>query len=68
VLLLLARLGLRAGDIVALRIDDLDWSRGTVRVRGKGEKGVRLPLPQEAGDAVLEWVGGSSCVSEFPAR
>lgn len=56
VLLLLARLGLRAGDIVALRIDDIDWSRGTVRVRGKGRKEVRLPLPQDAGDAVLEYL------------
>ncbi len=56
VLLLLARLGLRAGDIVALRADDLDWSRGTVRVCGKGKKEVRLPLPQDAGDAVLEYL------------
>jgi site-specific recombinase XerD len=56
VLLLLARLGLRAGDIVALRIDDLDWARGTVRVRGKGKKEVCLPLPQDAGDAVLEYL------------
>jgi site-specific recombinase XerD len=38
VLLLLARLGLRAGDIVAMRLDDLDWEAGTVRVRGKGHK------------------------------
>jgi site-specific recombinase XerD len=56
VLLLLARLGLRAGDIVALRVDDFDWSRGTVRVCGKGKKEVRLPLPQETGDAVLEYL------------
>lgn len=59
VLLLLARLGLRAGDIVALRIDDLDWDRGTVRVRGKGRKEVRLPLPQDVGDAVLEYLEGA---------
>ena len=56
VLLLLARLGLRAGDVVALGIDDFDWACGTVRVRGKGKKEVRLPLPQDAGDAVLEYL------------
>jgi integrase len=56
VLLLLARLGLRAGDIVAMRLDDLDWNKGTLRVRGKGHKEVRLPLPQEAGDALAEYL------------
>lgn len=56
VLLLLARLGLRAGDIVALRIDDLDWKQGTMRVRGKGHKEVRLPLPQDAGEALVEYL------------
>jgi integrase/recombinase XerD len=56
VLLLLARLGLRAGDIVAMRPDDLDWEAGTVRVRGKGHKEVRLPLPQDAGEALAEYL------------
>lgn len=56
VLLLLARLGLRAGDIVAMRLDDLDWEAGTVRVRGKGHKEVRLPLPQDAGEALAEYL------------
>jgi len=56
VLLLLARLGLRAADIVDLRINDLDWDRGTVRVLGKGQKEVRLPLPQDAGDALTDYL------------
>ena len=56
ILLLLARLGLRAGDIVALRIGDLDWKRATVSVRGKGRRETRLPLPQDAGDAVLAYL------------
>jgi site-specific recombinase XerD len=56
VLLLLARLGLRAGDIVAMRLGDLDWRSGTLRVRGKGHKEVRLPLPQDAGDALAEYL------------
>ena len=53
VLLLLARLGLRAGDIVNLRLEDIDWDEGTLRVLGKGRREVRLPLPQDAGDALL---------------
>lgn len=56
VLLLLARLGLRAGDIIDMRLDDLDWDAGTVRVRGKGRKEVRLPLPQDAGDALIKYL------------
>lgn len=56
ILLLLARLGLRAGDITAMRLGDLDWRGGTVRVLGKGRKEVRLPLPQDAGDALIEYL------------
>jgi integrase len=56
VLLLLARLGLRAGDIVAMTLHDLDWQAGTLRVRVKGRKEVCLPLPQDAGDAILEYL------------
>ncbi len=56
VLLLLARLGLRAGDIVAMKLGDLDWETGVVRVRGKGRKEVCLPLPQDAGDALIEYI------------
>jgi integrase len=55
-LLLLARLGLRAGDIVAMRLDDLDWRNGTLRVRGKGRKEIRLPLPQDAGEALVNYL------------
>ncbi|MDP6721784.1 MAG: tyrosine-type recombinase/integrase [Pirellulaceae bacterium] len=53
VLLLLSRLGLRAGDIVALRVEDVDWKSGRLRVLGKGRRECRLPLPQEVGDALL---------------
>jgi site-specific recombinase XerD len=56
VLLLLARLGLRGGDIVAMRIDDIDWREATLRVRGKARREVRLPLPQDVGDAVLAYL------------
>jgi integrase len=56
ILLLLARLGLRASDIVAMRLDDVDWTSGTLTVRAKGRGEIRLPLPQEAGDALLRYV------------
>lgn len=55
-LLLMARLGLRAGDVSALRFSDIDWRAGTVAVAGKGRRSSRLPLPQDVGDAVLAWV------------
>jgi site-specific recombinase XerD len=56
VLLLLARLGLRAGDISGMRLDDVDWREGTLRVRGKGRREIRLPLPQDAGDAIINYL------------
>lgn len=56
VLLFLTRLGLRAGDIAAMCIDDIDWLDGTFRVRGKGRTEVRLPLPQEVGDSLLAYL------------
>lgn len=56
ILLLLARLGLRAGDVLDLRLSDICWAEGTLRVCGKGRREVCLPLPQDAGDAVLEYV------------
>jgi integrase len=55
-LLLLARLGLRAGDIVTLRVADIDWHHGTLRVCGKGRREANLPLPQDAGDALLRYL------------
>ena len=57
IVLLLLRLGLRAGDIVKMRPTDIDWQDGTLLVRGKGRRDVRLPLPQDVGDAVLDYIG-----------
>ncbi len=56
IILLLARLGLRAGDAAALRIGDIEWETGTLRVCGKGRYQVRLPLPQDVGDAILNYL------------
>ena len=55
-LLLLIRLGLRAGDVSKLRFSDLCFETATIRVLGKGRREVRLPLPQDVGDALLEYV------------
>lgn len=56
ILLLLGRIGLRAGDIVRMRLQDIDWPDGTLRVCGKGRREVRLPLPQDVGDALLQYI------------
>lgn len=56
ILLLLARLGLRAHDVMAMELDDIAWTEGVLRVRGKSRREVRLPLPQEVGDALLVYI------------
>jgi len=56
ILLLLARLGLRTSDVIALRLDALDWREATLTVCGKGRRATKLPLPQDAGDAVLRYL------------
>jgi site-specific recombinase XerD len=59
ILLLLARLGLRAGEVVALTLDDFDWDNGTLIVHGKGKRQERLPLPEDVGEAVANYLRGS---------
>jgi integrase/recombinase XerD len=56
ILLLLARLGLRAGDIVRLRLGDIDWKEADIRVAGKGRCQALLPLTQEIGDAIVTYI------------
>jgi integrase/recombinase XerD len=56
VVLLLARLGLRAGDIVKMDLGDIDWTHASVRVSGKSRYEVKLPLTQEVGEAVLKFL------------
>jgi site-specific recombinase XerD len=55
-ILLLARLGLRASDVAALRFGDIDWSNGSIVVKGKCRQQARLPLPQEVGDAIVRYL------------
>ena len=56
ILLLLARLGLRAGEVAAIRLDDLDWRGGELLVRGKGNRHDRLPLPVDVGTALVAYL------------
>ncbi|GAA1890549.1 site-specific integrase [Paeniglutamicibacter psychrophenolicus] len=54
--LLLARLGLRAGEVAGLHLEDIDWHHGEFMVRGKGSKDERLPLPDEVGAAIADYL------------
>lgn len=56
ILLLLARLGLRASEVAGLKFEDIDWPNGTFSVIGKNRCEVQLPLPQEVGDALLHYL------------
>jgi integrase len=56
VMLLLSRLGLRAGEVAGLGLDDLDWRRGELTIVGKGNRAERLPLPAEVGAATTAYL------------
>jgi integrase/recombinase XerD len=56
ILLLLARLGLRAGEVVALQLDDLNWRAGEIMVRWKGLLHDRMPLPSDVGKALASYL------------
>ncbi len=55
-LLLLARLGLRAPEVIAVQLDDIDWRAGTILIRGKGKRFDRMPLPKDAGEAIVDYI------------
>jgi site-specific recombinase XerD len=56
ILLLLARLGLRAGDIVHMRLQDVDWKNAWIKVSGKNRHQTRLPLSEEVGEAIVTYL------------
>lgn len=68
-LLIMARLGLRAAEVIAIRLDDIDWRAGELLVRGKGKLHDRVPISSEVGDALsrylLEERGPASCRTLF---
>lgn len=55
-LVLMIRLGVRAGEVAALELDDVDWRAGEIVIRGKGNRVERLPLPPDAGEALAGWI------------
>ena len=55
-LLTMARLGLRGQEVVAVRLDDIDWQAGEILVRGKGARRASMPLPADVGEAVVDWI------------
>jgi integrase/recombinase XerD len=64
ILLLLARLGLRGGEVVAVELGDIDWRAGELTVRGKGGRRDRLPLPTDVGEALAVYLQHGRPVSE----
>lgn len=56
IVLLLARLGLRSGEVVALELDDIDWNKGQLSVRGKRGQRSALPLPADVGRAIATYL------------
>jgi site-specific recombinase XerD len=56
ILLLLARLGLRAGEVVRLDLEDIDWDNGLITVCGKGGQRAQLPLPADVGKAIAKYL------------
>ena len=65
ILLLLSRLGLRAGEIVHMRLDDIRWETGELLVRGKSSREERLPLAHDVGEALAVYLrhGRPQCSS-----
>lgn len=62
-LLLCARLGLRAGEVAALRLDEIDWENGCFAIRSKGGRWTQMPLLHEVGEAIVDYLtdGRPSC-------
>jgi integrase/recombinase XerD len=66
ILLLLARMAFRSGDVACLRLADINWEQAWIDVSGKGRRQTRLPLTQEIGDAIAAYLlqGRPPCVSD----
>jgi integrase len=56
ILLLLSRLGLRGGEVVALNLEDIDWECGQITIHGKGGRSAEMPLPADVGEAIAAYL------------
>jgi integrase/recombinase XerD len=69
ILILLARLGLRAGEVTALTLDDIDWQQCSISIRGKGGNCSKMPIPMEVGKAITAYLqkrnGAQGCRALF---
>ena len=55
-LLLMARLGLRSTEVLAIQLEDIDWRSGEILIRGKGKRHDRMPLPSDVGEAIVDYI------------
>src|SRR5258708_19805335 len=67
IIVLASRLGLRAGEVAALTLSDIDWRHGEVMIRGKAKREESLPLPVDVGEALVDWLkrGRSECLVPY---
>jgi site-specific recombinase XerD len=56
ILMMLSRLGLRAGEVATLRLSDIDWRAGELIIGGKGDRHERMPLPTDVGEALVDYL------------
>ncbi|MFB9898970.1 tyrosine-type recombinase/integrase [Cerasicoccus arenae] len=55
-ILLMARLGLRSTEVIAIRLEDINWRGGVLEVRGKGKRRDKMPLPVDVGEAIVAYI------------
>ena len=64
--------GLRAPEVIAIQLDDIDWRAGAILIRGKGKQHDRMPLPEDAGEAIVDYIRngrrGALVSCSFPIR
>lgn len=56
ILVLLARLGFRAGEVASLKLEDIDWEAGHITIQGKGGRSALFPMPVEVGEAIADYL------------
>jgi Phage integrase family len=65
ILMMLARLGLRAGEVATLTLDDIDWRSGEMLVRAKGRQQARMPMPPDVGATIVAYLRDGRPTSEI---
>jgi integrase/recombinase XerD len=68
IVVILKRMGLRAGEIAALTLEDVDWRSGIVLITGKGGRRDQLPLPRDVAEAVIAYLRGGRPAAAFDRK